>query len=400
MTPLPREPKTPPRRTQRLGSWLTATANAAWRRLRGRTGEASPDLLTPEDYDAAEPRRGRAAEAPWLIPPRGWKDIAWRTWHEVGRARLAALAGGVTFYLLLATFPAIAASVSLFGLFSNVDTAEQQFLHFSTMFPSEAIDFIGDQMVRLAGQEHGTLGLAFVVSAALSIWSARAGMQALFDAVNLAYNETEKRPYLKRSLLTYAATFVAILFVVSTTSVALAVPDVLHAIGLRHIVLWWEPVRWLAILTVAVISFTLVYRFGPSRRPARWRWVAAGGVFAALAWMAGSFAFSWYLNSFTHLGVTYGSLGALIGFMLWVWLSVLIVLVGAELNAEIEHQTACDTTIGPERPLGDRGAVMADTVGGAFPMSPREMRETFWAWLLRELRGAVRDVLKALRLAG
>jgi membrane protein len=253
-------------------------------------------------------------------------------------------------------------------------------------------------MVRLAGQEHGTLGVAFVVSAALSIWSAKAGMQALFDGVNLAYNETEKRPFLKRALLTYAATLVAILFIVITTSVALAVPEVLHAIGLHRIVLWWGPVRWLAILASAVVAFTLVYRFGPSRRPARWRWVAAGGLFAALAWMAGSFVFSWYLNSFTHLGVTYGSLGAMIGFMLWMWLSVLIVLVGAELNAEIEHQTACDTTIGLERPVGERGAVVADTVGGAFPMSPRQIRENLGAWILREIRGAFREVLRALRL--
>ncbi|HEY1881154.1 MAG TPA: YihY/virulence factor BrkB family protein [Caulobacteraceae bacterium] len=398
MTRSPRAPMTPTRPAQRLGPWLAATVVAAWRRLRQQRAEPHLDLLTPEDYEAAEPGRGRAAGAPWLIPPRGWKDIVWRTWREVGRARLAALAGGVSFYLLLATFPAIAASVSLFGLFSNVDTVEQQFLHFSTIFPSEAIDFLGDQMVRLAAQEHGALSLAFVVSAALSIWSAKAGMQALFDGVNLAYNETEKRPFLKRALLTYAATLVAIAFIVSTTGAALAVPEVLHAIGLHGIVIWWAPVRWLAILAAAVVAFTLVYRFGPSRRPARWRWVAAGGVFAALAWMAGSFGFSWYLNSFTHLGVTYGSLGAMIGFMLWMWLSVLIVLIGAELNAEIEHQTACDTTIGPERPLGERGAVVADTVGGAFPMSPREMRESVGAWILREIRGVRHEIYRFLRL--
>jgi membrane protein len=375
-------------------AWLSR----AWRRLRGRSDPAPPDPLTPEEFDAAEPGRGRAAGAPWLIPPRGWKDIAWRTWHELGRGRLAAQAGGVTFYLLLATFPAIAASVSLFGLFSNVDQVERQFLHFSTLFPSEAIDFLGDQMVRLASQEHGTLGLAFVISAVLSVWSAKTGMQALFDAVNIAYNETEKRPFLQRALLTYAATFVAIAFIVSTTSAALAVPEVLHALGLHHIVLWWASMRGVAILAAAVVAFTLVYRFGPSRRPARLRWVAAGGVFAAVSWMAGSLVFSWCLNSFTHLGVTYGSLGAMIGFMLWMWLSVLIVLIGAELNAEIERQTACDTTIGFDRPLGERGAEVADTVGTAFPMSPRQMRDTLGAWLWREIRGAAHAVRQALRL--
>ena len=159
-----------------VAPWLAWAVLAVTRPFRRKPPPAPTEKLTPADYDAAEPGRGRAAEAPWLIPPRGWKDIAWRTWHEMGRARLPALAGGVTFYLLLATFPAIAAFVSLFGLFSNVDSVERQFLHLSALFPSDAIDFLGDQMIRVAAQEHGTLGLAFLVSAAVSIWTAHAGL--------------------------------------------------------------------------------------------------------------------------------------------------------------------------------------------------------------------------------
>jgi len=381
-----------------VAPWLARAAAAVTRPFRRKPPAAPTEKLTPADFEAAEPGRGRAAEAPWLIPPRGWKDIAWRTWHEIGRARLPSLAGGVTFYLLLATFPAIAAFVSLFGLFSNVDTAERQFLHLSALFPSDAIDFLGDQMIRVAAQEHGTLGLAFVVSAAASIWTAKAGMGALFDGVNVAYNEREKRPWLLRTLLVYVATFAAIAFIVSTTSAALAVPEVLHALGVRHIVDWWGPMRWLGILAVAVLAFTLLYRFGPSRRPPRWRWLVCGGAASALAWMAGSIAFSWYFNSFTQLGVTYGSLGAMIGFMLWMWFSVMIVLVGAELNSEIEHQTACDTTVGPPAPLGERGAVMADAVGEAFPLSPREMHQAFGAMLAREAAGTLRALRRALGL--
>jgi membrane protein len=221
-------------------------------------------------------------------------------------------------------------------------------------------------------------------------------MGALFDGVNVAYNERETRPWLPRTLLTYAATLAAIAFIVSTTSAALAVPEVLHALGVHHIVDWWEPLRWLAILAVAVLAFTLLYRFGPSRRPARWRWLICGGAGSAAAWMAGSWAFSWYFNSFTHLGVTYGSLGAMIGFMLWMWFSVMIVLAGAEFNSEIEHQTACDTTIGPPAALGERGAVMADAVGAAFPLSPRQMREAFGAMLARETAAILRWLSRVL----
>jgi membrane protein len=364
------------------------------------TPDKSPDASSPEDFESAEPGRGRGADAPWLIPPRGWKDIAWRTWREMGRARLPALAGGVTFYLLLATFPAIAALVSLMGLFFDVDTVERQFLHLSEMFPSEAIDFLGDEMISIAAQEHGTLGLAFLLSAAVSAWSARAGMQALFDGVNMAYNEVEKRPWLPRALLTYAATLVAMSFILVAGGAALAVPDVLHFLGVHHIAGWWAPLRWLGTLAVAFAAFTLVYRFGPSRRPARWRWLVAGGLFAAVAWMAGSYGFSWYLNSFVKLGVTFGSLGAMIGFMLWMWFSVFIVLLGAELNSEIEHQTARDTTEGGPTPMGARGAVMADHLGPAFAMSPAEMGAALihmllepahaGAKLLRRVAGAAR----------
>jgi membrane protein len=379
----------------RVAPWLAMAAMAAfWRRRRKPDQSPTP---TPEDFDAAEPHRGRSANFPWRIPPRGWKDILWRTYNEYGRSRLPSLAGGVTFYLLLATFPAIAAFVSLYGLFFDVDAVEKQFLHLSAIFPSDAVNLIGDQMVRVAAQQHGALGAAFVVSAAVSVWSANAGMKALFDGVNVAYNETEKRPYLPRTVLTYAATLTAVLFTVSITAVALAVPVAFHDLGLHHLADWWKPLRWVVMLVMATLGFALVYRFGPSRAPARWRWLICGALFAAVTWMAGSLGFSWYLDTFTHLGVTYGSLGAMIGFMLWVWLSVMIVLLGAELNSEIEHQTACDTTTGKPAPMGERGAVMADAVGEAFTVSPREARVITADFLARQV-GHVWNFFR--RLAG
>jgi membrane protein len=370
----------------RLAPWLAmATMAAFWRRRGAHDHDAG--VLSPANWDTIEPNRGRAANYPWRIPPRGWKDIAWRSYHEYGRARLPALAGGVTFYLLLATFPAIASFVSLYGLFSNVQVAEHQFLHLSRVFPSVAIEFVGDQMVRIAAQKQAALSTALVISAALSVWSANAGMKALFDAVNVAYNEHEKRPFVPLTVISYTATLTAIAFITLTTAAALAVPKALHALDIHDIAPWWDPMRWVGILIAATLAFALVYRFGPSRRPARWRWLAPGALFSAVTWMAGSLGFSWYLNRFAHLGVTYGSLGAMIGLMLWMWFSVMIVLMGAELNSEIEHQTACDTTAGEPRPLGQRGAAVADGVGPAFPMSPRQMGESVVGMIGREARG-------------
>jgi membrane protein len=383
-----------------LAPWFAMAAMAAaalwpWRR-RPPQAPPAPRLLTPAELDAREPGRGRCARWPFTIPPLGWKDIAWRIYREMGRDRLPALAGGVTFYVLLATFPAIAAFVSLYGLFSNVATVERQLPHLTKILPADAVGLIGNQMVRLASQGHETLSVAFVVSTLLSVWSANAGMKALFDGLNITFDETEKRDYLRRSLVTYAATLGALVFLGLVVSVLIAAPVYFHGIGLRRFGAWWGPVRWLAVFVAAVVSFSMLYRFGPSRRHAQLRWVVFGGFLAALAWLAISLTFSFYVNNVAHFGVTYGSLGAIIAYMLWVWMSAMVVLVGGELNSEIEHQTAIDTTIGAARPMGERGAVMADTVGKAFTTSPREAA----IWFVEFGRRQVGYVMSFLRRIG
>ena len=385
-----------------LAPWLAVAAMAAaallprngwpWRRRSGAVAPR-PRLLTPAELDAREPGRGRCARWPWQIPPLGWKDILWRTYREMGRDRLPALAGGVTFYILLATFPAIAAFVSLYGLFSDVAAAERLLGHLSAILPRDAVGLIGGQMLRLATQRHATLSVAFVVSTLLSAWSANAGMKALFDGLNITYDETEKRDYVRRSLLTYAATLAALLFLAAVISVLIAAPVYFHDIGLRRFGVWWGPLRWLTVFLIAAAGFSLLYRYGPSRRHAQWRWVAFGGMLAAAAWLGVSLTFSWYVNNVAHFGVTYGSLGAIIAYMLWVWVSAMAVLVGSELNAEVEHQTAIDTTVGSERAMGERGAVMADTVGKAFTVSPREAVSISASFARRQV-GYVRNFLR------
>jgi membrane protein len=382
-----------------LTPWVAMAAMAAaalWPRGRKKPADAAaPRPMTPAELDRREPGRGRRAASPLEFPALGWKDILWRTYREMGRDRLPALSGAITYYLLLATFPALAAFISLYGIFADVGTVERQLTHLSTILPRDAVTLIGGQIMRLEAQRHATLSVAFLISTLLSVWSANAGMKALYDALNITYDETEKRDYVRRSLITYGATFAALVFMGLVVSVLIAAPVFFHEIGLRRFGVWWAPARWLTVYLIAAGAFTLLYRYGPSRRHAQWRWVAFGGLLAAVVWLSVSLAFSWYVNNIANFGVTYGSLGALIAYMLWVWFSAMVVLTGAELNAEIEHQTAIDTTIGQPKPIGERGAVMADTVGKAFTVSPREAAHISASFARRQV-GYVRNFLRRL----
>ena len=329
-------------------------------------GLSEARAMPPHDFDEAEPKRGRAARHPHRIPWRGWRDILWRTGREVSVDRLPAVAGGVTFYTLLAIFPAIGAFVSLYGLFADVGAVEKQLQEMSTVFPASVVNIIGEQMLRLAGQEQAKLGVAFIVSLLLSIWSANASMKALFDGLNVAYDEDEKRNFVTKTAWTYAFTFCALLYAVVLAGVLIGAPIVLEQVGLSAAAVIWIPLRWLIVLAVTAFAFAMLYRFAPCRARPRWRWVVLGAVFGAAAWLIGSLGFSLYVNTLAHYDATYGPLGAVIAFMVWMWFSIMTVLIGAELNAEIEHQTAIDSTTGPEMPMGERGAAMADTVGLAF----------------------------------
>jgi membrane protein len=338
-------------RPYHLVPWLVLAAAAAlWPpRVSHAPGMSEDRCMSPQSFDAAEPGRGRAAKHPHEIPLLGWRDIVWRLYRETMRDRIPVVAGGITFHLLLALFPAIGAFVSLYGLFADIGAVQRQLLELSVVFPQSVVQIIGEQMLRLAGQH-----------------------QVLVDGLNVAYDEEEKRAFFRRTALTYAATFGAVVFITVITAVLIAAPIALRELGVAAIDSWWVALRWLAVFGLTVFGFTLAYRYGPSRARAQWRWVTWGAVFAAALWLGGSLAFSWYVNNVANLDATYGPLGAVIAFMLWVWFSVMVLLTGAELNAEIEHQTAIDTTTGPEEPMGQRGAVMADTVGKPLPMTPRE----------------------------
>ena len=200
----------------------------------------------------------------------------------------------------------------------------------------------------------------------VSLWSANSGIKALFDALNVVYEEKEERSFIKLNAMTLCFTVATIVFVLIALAGMIALPVTLNFLplpGVTAAILKVAP--WPILLALIALALALIYRYGPSRAEARWQWVTSGSAFAAIAWLAASALFSWYASNFGNFNKTYGSLGAIIGFMIWMWLSIIVVLVGGKLNAEIEHQTARESTAGPPKPLGRRGAKMADTIGSA-----------------------------------
>ncbi|MEJ1160036.1 YihY/virulence factor BrkB family protein [Prosthecomicrobium sp. N25] len=340
-----------------------ATAVAATARGAVRSRRDGRDR---DEEARGEPGRGRDATTPSEVPARGWWDIAKRVVQQVGEDRILSVAAGVTFYALLALFPAIAAFVSIYGLFADPGTIQGHLALLAGILPEGALTVIRDQVQRIASSGNGTLGYAFLGGLAVSLWSANAGMKAVFDALNVAYDEEEKRSFVALTLQSLLFTFLAMLFMMFAIAAIVVLPIVLDYVGLGRVgELLLSIGRWPLLFAGVVFALACLYRYGPSRDRARWRWVTWGSAIAAILWLAGSALFSWYAANFGSYNETYGSLGAVIGFMTWMWLSTTAVLIGAEINAETEHQTARDTTDGPPRPLGARGATMADTVGPA-----------------------------------
>ncbi|WP_254066637.1 YihY/virulence factor BrkB family protein [Acidisoma sp. S159] len=306
---------------------------------------------------------GRGAKVPSELPPRGWIQILKRVFSEIGEDSVLAEAASVTFYALLALFPALAALVSLYGLIADPRTLSTEVTSLSGVMPGGGMSIITDQLKSLASSPSKALGIGVIIGLLTSLWSANAGMKALFDALNVVYGEREKRSYIRRTLISLAFTLGTILFLILALAGIVVLPAVLKFVGLGGATaLLLEFGRWPVLIVAISVFLALGYRYGPSRAKARWRWVSWGSVAAAILWLIVSLAFSFYVSHFGSYNKTYGSLGAVIGFMTWMWLSATVVLIGAELNAEMEHQTARDTTEGPEKPLGQRRAEMADQV--------------------------------------
>jgi membrane protein len=295
----------------------------------------------------------KASPAEISIP--GWKALLVRTWRQFNSDHIVAVAGGATFFGLLALFPALGVFVSLYGLFGDVGQARMDVLKLEGVLPEGAISVLSEQMTRLAATPHARLGATFLVSLLLSLSSTNAGVKALIAGLNVAYEEKERRGFVRLNLISLGFTvgFVALAIA------AAALPGMLRAMGVGTGPLIGL-LRWPVLLAAVTAVLSVLYRYAPCREHARWRWITPGSGLAAVAWLAMSLLFTFYVANFGHYDKTYGSLGAVVGFMTWIWLSLTVVLLGAELNSELEQQTPADTTTGPPRPPGKRGAAVAD----------------------------------------
>lgn len=277
-------------------------------------------------------------------PQSGLWSILKRTAIRFNNDRLMTEAAGVTFYTLLALFPALATLISLYGLFADPVAIAGQLQAAQGIIPGGGIDIIKGQIDALTANGHQALGWSAVLGFLASVWSANAGIKSLFDALNIVYHEREKRSYITLTLICFCFTIGALVFLIAALTAIVVVPVVFTYLGLANEVSLLGLLRWPALVVVLMLFLSLVYRYGPSRKRVRFQWVTWGSAFAAVAWLLVSIGFSYYVANFGSYNRTYGSLGAAIGFMTWIWISTMVMLLGGELNAEMEQRTGRPAT--------------------------------------------------------
>jgi membrane protein len=315
---------------------------------------------TERDFE----ERGRSAHKPSEIPAKGWKDIAVRVKDQAKEDHITLAAAGVAFFGFLALIPALIAVVSVYGLVGDPDTVQDRVEDLAGGLPDEAKDLLVRQLTQVTESAGGALTFGVIGGILVALWSASSGVSHLMEAVNIAYEEKDRRGFLRRKALALALTVGAMAFFLVAVAVMAALPTLLRGIDLPGPLAWLVSVLvWVLLGAGFAAALTVLYRVAPNREDAEWRWVTPGSVIAVVLWLVASVAFQVYAGNFGTYDDTYGSLSAIVVLLLWLWITALAILIGAEVNAEIEHQTAVDTTTGPEQPMGRRGAVMADDLG-------------------------------------
>jgi membrane protein len=321
----------------------------------------------PDDHENVDERqgaRGRTAHSPTEIPARGWWDIAMRVKKEMAADNVDIIASGLALYALLAVFPALAAAVSIYGLFSSPADIADHLQEVAGMLPGDVTRILQDQLGKLSQNPQDTLSFGIIIGIALALWSARKGMVALMKVTNVAYDEEENRGFFRQLLVSLAFTIGAVIGFLAVVLLGVAVPLALSLMPLGSATeMILLVLRWVLLFAVAVLGLAVVYRFAPDRTPAQWRWLTPGSLIAATLWLIGSVLFAVYVRYWGSYGETYGALGGVVVLLMWFYLSAYIIVLGAEINAETERQTKRDSTTGQSKPLGARGAYSADTVG-------------------------------------
>lgn len=308
--------------------------------------------------------RGRHAEVPSEIPAKGWKDTLMRVKNELSEDKVSMLAASMSYYALLACVPALTSMVLLYAWFSNPSEISRHIAEISRFLPKEAEEILRGQLTTLASQAPTTLGLSAIGTLLFSLWSASKGSTSVIEAMNIIYGEKECRGFVKRTAMAIGFTLLGTVLSLFAILVVVAMPAITSIFNFGPLFETLGTVAgWVALLMIFSFYLSTVYRFGPCRQNAKWTWVSRGSLIASVLWALTSALFSWYASSFGNFNKTYGSLGAVVVMMTWFWLSSYIILLGGEINSELEHQTKKDTTTGQPKPMGSRGARMADTVG-------------------------------------
>jgi membrane protein len=343
------------------GTTAGGSQGSASQGLGGAAGGGPAASHETDPRAVANGGHGRQADTPTEIPPKGWKDIAKRTMKSVKEDQVPLLSAGVAFYALLALFPLVIAAVSIYGLVADPKSVQDQIANLTKLLSPQTAELVGKQLLQVTSGAGGALGVATVVGILTALWSASSGMKALITGVNLAYDETETRKFLKLRGLALLFTLGAMVLMGVALATIVGYPPI--ADTLLTVLRWLvATVRFLILGGLLVVALAVVYRYAPDRDQPRWSW---GSGIATLLWVLATIGFALYANFFGNYNKTYGALAGIIILMFWLFISAFVVLVGAELNTEMELQTAKDTTSGPTKPMGDRDAHAADRVAEA-----------------------------------
>ncbi|QXT38163.1 YihY/virulence factor BrkB family protein [Gymnodinialimonas ceratoperidinii] len=310
--------------------------------------------------------RGRTADKPTEIPAKGWKDIAFRLKDEISEDHISLIAAGVAFYGLLALFPAITALIAISGLLVEPNTVIEQLSGLRGVVPEEVITIVTDQATAVAGSREGGLGLAAIFGLLLALYSASKGMASLMEGINVAYDEEEERGFIRLKLVTFGLTLFLMFGLVVALLMMLGLPAALAVFNFGDVAeVLTSLVSFAVLLVLTMIGLAVLYRYGPSRDEPEWNWASAGAVIGCILWLIASAGFAFYVSNFGSYNESFGTLAGVIVLLMWFWISAFIILLGAELNAEMEAQTRKDTTEGQDLPMGQRDAEKADNLGEA-----------------------------------
>jgi len=306
---------------------------------------------------------GRHAKQPGDIPWQGWRQVIRRTYLEIISDRISLVAAGCAFYATLALFPAITMLISVYGLVFDPKTVEPQLQVIQELLPPAAFSLIAERVHSLVSQGKATLGFSALVSTMIALWSSSTGTKSMLSALNMAYEERERRSFVRFQVMGLSMTLCGILGAVVALVILVFLPVAIEFVGLDAYSKALLRIASFGLLIAFVMgALSLLYYFGPSRESARWQWITPGSSIATLLWLAASVLFSLYVGHIASYDASYGPIGAVVGVMMWFWVSAYAVLLGAELNAELELQTSEDTTTGPPKAVGERGAFVADHV--------------------------------------